>query len=108
MTAVPSTYPNPRNDDPWDNDAVHWLLAQPGGTAWSRHDLMECLRHQTGRLRKQPELVERAERFADEHGVQYEPTQRGRSTTYRLYRTDPVAPDYPASEAERRDWIRCS
>src|SRR2546425_3717263 len=24
--APPDTYPNPRHDDPWDNDTVQWLL----------------------------------------------------------------------------------
>ncbi len=61
MAVPPSTYDNPREDDPWDNDAVQWLLLQPGGSSCTRHNLAECLRHQPARVKKQPELVQRAE-----------------------------------------------
>lgn len=42
----PDTYPNPRNDDAWDNDTVHWLLRQKGGRRWAHGVLFECLRQQ--------------------------------------------------------------
>ena len=42
---MPDRYPNDFGDDPWDNDAVHWLLDQPGVAAeWSRQRLFEALR----------------------------------------------------------------
>jgi hypothetical protein len=98
----PSTHPNPRNDDPWDNDAVHWLLDQPGGERWTRGVLMECLRRQANQVERNPRRVEEAARFAKRHGVVLERTERGSRSIVRFYRTDDTAPGYPGSEAARR------
>ena len=97
----PSTYPNPRNDDPWDNDAVHWLLDQPGGEAWTRGVLMECLRRQPNQLARDRRRVDEAARLAKRHGVAQERTERGNGFIVRLFRTDCDAPVYPGSEAAR-------
>jgi hypothetical protein len=102
--APPSSYPNPRNDDPWDNDAVHWLLEQPGGERWTRGVLMECLRRQPNQLARNAERVADAARFAKRHGVIQEATARGGRPITRLYRTDDKAPDYPSTEAARKGW----
>ncbi len=98
MPTAPSTYPNPRNDDPWDNDTVHWLLEQPGvAAAWKRGPLFECLRRQPGRVRNEPHRVERAARLAAKYGVEqrevYDPTI-GKQIV-RLIRHDDKAPRYP-------------
>ncbi len=97
----PSTYPNPRNDDPWDNDAVHWLLEQPGGEAWTRGVLMECLRRQPNQLARNRHRVDEAARLATRHGVVQERIERGTGSIVRLFRTDDNAPTYPTSEAAR-------
>lgn len=102
VVAPPKTYENPRDDDPWDNDAVQWLLLQPGGSSWTRHNLAECLRHQPARLKKQPDLVKRAEQLAVRHGVRWVEEPYGRGSIFRLYRTDPGAPEYPRDADERQ------
>jgi hypothetical protein len=106
MDTIPTTYPNPRNDDPWDNDAIYWLLEQAGGSARSRHDLAECLRHQPARLRNESDKVARAESFASRHGVRWVEEPFGRRTIFRLYRTDPAAPEYPRSPEARNEIMR--
>jgi hypothetical protein len=98
----PSTYPNPRNDDPWDNDTVHWLLDQPGGDAWTRGVLMECLRRQPNQLTRNRQRADDAARFAKRHGVVQERSVRGCGSIIRLFRTDDDASDYPTCEAARR------
>lgn len=98
MPSEPTTYPNPRNDNPWDNDAVHWLLDHADVAAeFTRGALMECLRRQPGRVRNQPERVARAAELANRHGVQQrlvEDATIGKSVI-RLIRTDPERPEYP-------------
>ncbi len=98
MPTAPSTYPNPRNDDPWDNDAVHWLLEQPGVAAsWKRGPLFECLRRQPGRVRNEPHRVVQAARLAAKYGVEqrdvYDPII-GKKIV-RVIRHDAKAPQYP-------------
>ena len=96
----PTTYPNPRNDNPWDNDAIHWLLDQPDVAAsFKRGPLMECLRRQPGRLKNQPHRVEEATVLARSHGViQRQEYDLGTGKELvRLYRTDPDRPRYPGS-----------
>jgi len=98
----PSTYPNPRGDDPWDNDAVHYLLDQPDvAISFKRGPLMECLRRQPNRLKNQPHRVQEAAEFARRHGVIQKPVYNAEigKTTVRLIRTDPRAPKYPPTRA---------
>lgn len=93
----PSEFPNPRGDDPWDNDAICWLLLQEGGRGWTRQNLGECLRRQPNRLRNDAVNVERATSLARRHGVRQVELPFGRRTIVRLVRTDRNAPgDYPA------------
>lgn len=104
-SALPATYPNPRNDDPWDNDVVHWLLEQAGGAKWTRGVLFECLRRQPNQTAKDPKRVRAAAQFARHHGVVQRRKPHGQGTIIRLMRTDPAAPQYPSTEAERRAWL---
>ena len=88
-------------DDPWDADAVRYLMRVAGGNQWSRSALMECLREQPGRLKRQPELVDQAICHANNHGVERRPDAGG--TTLHFFRSDPDAPRYyPHSAADRR------
>ena len=101
----PTRYPNPRGDNPWDNDAVHWLLDKPDvAQRFKRGPLMECLRRQPARLRHQPHRVEEAADLARRHGViqrrEFDPGTG--KTLVRLYRTDADRPRYqgtPPAEA---------
>lgn len=98
MPSAPTTYPNPRNDDPWDNDAIHWLLTHSDvAAAFKRGPLFECLRRQPGRLRNQPERVAEAAELARRHGVIQKPVYDAKigKQIVRLIRTDPEAPTYP-------------
>ena len=102
----PTTYPNHRKNDPWDNDAVHWLLRQPGGRDWTHGVLFEHARRQRRLVeRDDPRLIEAAE-FASRNGVlQIEMFDHdlGKQIVH-LLRSDPGAPSYPAdrSAAARR------
>lgn len=101
MPVPPNTYPNPRNDDPWDNDAVQWLLRQPGGSSWTRGVLFECLRRQPNQLRRNARRVDAAAALARRHGVEQRDAVRGTRGIVRLHRTDGDAPAYPVGEEDR-------
>lgn len=92
----PNTYPNPRGDDAWDNDAVHWLLLQDRSTKWTRATLMEALRRQERLVRDRPKVIADAARFAARYGVRQVELSRGNRTITRLIRTDAGAPPYPS------------
>ena len=100
----PTTYRNARGDDPWDNDAVQWLLTHDHvmQEGWTRQILLECLRRQPHRLRTEPRRVADAAALADKFGVRrvevYDP--KIGKTIIRLRRTDDDAPLYPR---HRRD-----
>jgi hypothetical protein len=102
MAEAPVTYPNPRNDNPWDNDAVHWLLEHPGVAAhFDRGDLFECARRQPKRLESDLDRVILAAHLCGRYGVEqvqvFDP-KLGKSI-WRLRRTDPAAPEYPDYDA---------
>lgn len=101
VTTVPNSGRNTLGVDPWDHDAVEWLVGQTGGQRWERNDLLDCLTRQPGRLARQPGLVASAERFATSHGVRMEVEPHGAGEVYHLYRTDAGAPAYPHSQGER-------
>ncbi|MFV0316207.1 MAG: hypothetical protein ACK5O2_04505 [Microthrixaceae bacterium] len=106
MPEAPTTYPNPRGDDPWDNDAVHYLLEQPDVDAsFRRGPLTECLRRQANRLDKQPHRVAEAEQLARRHGVRQVLLHDRRigKDIVRLIRTDAQAPKYPAERTAALD-----
>lgn len=106
MPEAPTTYPNPRGDDPWDNDAVHYLLEKADVAAsFRRGPLAECLRRQPNRLEKQPHRVAEAEEFARRHGVRQAPMYDRRigKDIVRLIRTDADAPQYPPERVTALD-----
>lgn len=102
---VPSRDPERPQDDPWDADAVRYLLNTPEGGAWRRGGLMECLRKQGNRVARQPERVAAAAALAKQYDVDCHPDPGGK--TMHFFRADGRAPrTYPASAAERRAWLR--
>ncbi len=102
MARPPETYPNPRNDNAWDNDAVHWLLAHSDvAAAFERGDLFECARRQPKRLENDLDQVILAAKLCERHGVEQLQVFDSRigKTIWRLRRTDPEAPEYPDYDA---------
>lgn len=95
----PTTYPNPRNDDPWDHDAVQWLLLQDRNSRWTRGSLFEALRRQSHLERNRPDLLADASRLASRYGVRQIDVARGTGQITRIVRTDPGAPKYPSDRA---------
>lgn len=67
----PDTYPNPRGDNAWDNDAVQWLLTHDDVAAqFDRANLMECARRQPRRLENDLDRVILAANLSGLHGVE--------------------------------------
>ena len=102
MVQPPTTYDNPRGDNPWDNDTVHWLLEHPDVIAeFDRHNLMECARRQPKRMETDLDRVIRAAQLCERHGVQQVRVfdRRIGKEVWRLRRTDPAAPDYPDDDS---------
>lgn len=101
MTAEPTKYSdsNERGNDPWDHDAVSWMLEQLGpGPGWTYHNLFECARKQRNRLENDLDRVIEAAALCGRLGVdQIELVDpRIGKTIVRLRRTDDDAPDYPS------------
>ena len=101
MTEPPTTFANSnhRGNDPWDHDAVSWMLDQLGpGSKWTYHNLFECARRQPRRLRTDNERVAQAAAVCVRFGVEQielvDPRLGKRIT--RLRRTDSEAPTYPS------------
>src|SRR4051794_1274861 len=70
MLTRPDTYENPKGDNPWDNDAVQWLLTHEDVAAeFDRHNLMECARRQKKRLETDLNRVIGAAQLCERHGV---------------------------------------
>lgn len=104
IPAPPPRDPERPQDDPWDADAVRFLLNTPDGAAWRRGDLMECMREQRKRVECQPDRVAAAARIAAKFGIDRRPDPGGK--TIHFFRTDDGAPaPYPSSAAERRGWL---
>ena len=101
MTNVPDRYENPRGDDPWDNDAVRWLLTQSGSERWTYQTLFEALRRQPAWVNKRPGRVADAAALAQRHGVKQRVEKRGQWEIVRLERTDQDAPSYPKPSKRR-------
>jgi predicted DNA-binding transcriptional regulator AlpA len=102
---VPPRDPERPQDDPWDANAVRYLLDTPEGCTWTRGNLMECLREQGNRLAREPDRVRDAARLAEQHGVERRADPGGK--TLHFFRSDRKAPrPYPSSAAERRAWLR--
>jgi predicted DNA-binding transcriptional regulator AlpA len=94
---VPRRDPDRPQDDPWDADAVRYLMQF---TSRSRGWLMEHLR---GQQRLDQNVVAKVRAMARKHGVECRPHIDGK--TVHFFRSDPGAPTpYPTSETERRAW----
>lgn len=94
---VPLRDPDRPQNDPWDADAVFFLMRLTGR---SKNWLME---HMRGQSRLDQDTVQQARALAARHGVECRTHPDG--TTVHFFRTDSDAPrPYPASEAERRAW----
>lgn len=101
---VPPRDPDRPQDDPWDANAVRYLLDTPEGGSWSRGTLMECLRGQRNRVERQPERVSAAAELASRYGVERRADPGGK--TIHFFRSDADAPaTYPSSATERRAWL---
>jgi transcriptional regulator with XRE-family HTH domain len=93
----PTTYPNPRHNDPWDNDAVHWLLKQQGGSRWTHGVLFEHARRQRRLVERDAPRLSGAAELAARHGVlqiDMFDHELGKQIVH-LIRTDANAPAYP-------------
>jgi hypothetical protein len=105
MPIDPMRYPNARGDNPFDDDAVDWLLTQPGvAQEFSRVQLFECARRQRRLLKAHPARVERAAALCGQYHVEQIPVFDPKigKTIWRLRRTDPGTPaDYPDYDATR-------
>lgn len=63
---APARDPDRPQDDPWDADAVRYLLGQPDTARWTRGTLMEALRRQP---RFDRTRIDEAQHLASAHGV---------------------------------------
>ena len=98
--APPTQYAesNDRGNDPWDHDAVCWMLDQLGPTTeWTYHNLFECARKQHSRMEKDIDRVIAAANICGQLGVQQIELRDPKigKLIVRLRRTDPQAPQYP-------------
>jgi hypothetical protein len=99
----PPRDPERPQDDPWDANAVRYILGRIGEfnppDRWTRNLLTEHLR---GQRRLDPTRIARARAFATECGVDCRPDPDEPDGTTHFFRTDPDAPTYPATAEERR------
>lgn len=106
LDRIPARDPDRPQNDPWDADALDYLLAAEGGQGWTKGDLMECLREQSNRVARQPQRVEEAARHARRHGVDRRRDEPDGKTIH-FFRSDANAPQpYPSTAAERRAWLK--
>lgn len=106
LDRIPARDPDRPQNDPWDADALAYLLAVEGGATWTKGDLMECIREQGNRIERQPQRVEEAARLALRHGVDRRRDEPDGKTIH-FFRSDADAPEpYPSSAAERRAWLK--
>lgn len=99
--APPTTYRTPAQVDPWDWDAICWILDHDRAleSGWTPHVLLACLRRQPHRVKTNRDQVERAAALARVLGVQQvecHDAKTGKTIT-RLVRTDEQAPNYPTN-----------
>jgi predicted DNA-binding transcriptional regulator AlpA len=103
--AVPARDRAHPRDDPWDADALRYLLTREEGRQWSRRELAECLRGQRDAAKRKPHRTRIAFALANQYGVRCHVDPGG--TTLHLFRTDRRAPrPYRASAAQRRAWLK--
>jgi hypothetical protein len=102
---VPRRDPAMLRTDPWDADAIRWLLGTEGAGTFRPHELLGCLRRQPAYLRRDADRVEEARTLAWEADLSVRPDAGGQ--TIHLFRTDLGRPAaYPRSAAERRRWLK--
>jgi hypothetical protein len=101
---VPARDPDRPQDDPYDSNAVRYLLSHPEvAAAWTRGKLVEYGREQRRLVVGDPDRVREAAQVFERYGVDRRHHNDG--STIHFFRTDPGAPSpYPSSEAERRAW----
>ncbi len=92
-------FPGFSGNDPWDHDAICWLLTQLGPTTtWTYGILFECARKQPNRMLNDLDRVLEAARVCGRFDVEQlavlDPTLGKRVT--RLRRNDPKKPEYPS------------
>jgi predicted DNA-binding transcriptional regulator AlpA len=102
---IPPRDPAMRSTDPWDADAIRWLLGFKGAETFRPHELLACLRNQPSARRRDPDRVEEAHRLAWEAELTVGRDIGGQ--TIHLFRSDLGRPTmYPRSAAERRKWLK--
>jgi hypothetical protein len=97
----PTTYgeSNERGNDPWDHDAVCWILEQLGkASGWTYGVFFECARKQPIRKQNDLDRVIDAARICGSLGVEQLEVRDPYlgKVVVRLRRTDADAPEYPA------------
>ena len=100
-TSPPAEYAdsNDRGNDPWDHDAVCWMLEQLGPTTeWTYHNLFECARKQKNRMENDVDRVVAAANVCGRFGVQQIELRDPKigKLIVRLRRSDPGSPQYPS------------
>jgi hypothetical protein len=100
MSIPPTTYAdsNDRGNDPWDHDAVCWMLDQLGREGdWTYHNLFECSRRQRNRMENDLDRVIEAANVCGRLGVRQIELRDPKigKVIIRLRRTDPNSPEYP-------------
>ena len=102
--AVPPRDPAMPHTDPWDADALRWLLDEERFQTFTATELLACLRRQPAMVKRNPERVDAARDLAWDCDVTVRTDPGGH--TLHLFRLDPGRPTYPTSAAERRTWLR--
>ena len=101
VTSPPTEYAdaNDRGNDPFDHDAVSWMLDQLGpATTWTYHNLFECSRKQPNRMGNDLDHVIEAANVCGRFGVKQIELRDPKigKVIVRLRRTDAAAPEYPS------------
>lgn len=103
----PPRDPERPQDDPWDANAVRYILGRlpdiETTDRWTRGTLTEHLR---GQPRLDSDRIARARAVARECGVECRTDTDQAGGTVHFFRTDAAAPEYPASATERREALR--
>lgn len=102
--AVPARDAALPSADPWDTDAVRWLLADDRFKGFGAAELLAYLRQQPATVKRNPERARQAQQLAWDCDMHMRPDPGGH--TIHLFRPDPKRPTYPSNAAERRAWLK--
>ena len=102
--AVPARDAAIPSADPWDADAVRWLLFDDRFKGFGAAELLAYLRQQPAALERNPERARHAQELAWDCALDMRRDPGGR--TIHLFRPDPQRPTYPSNAAERRAWLK--